>query len=188
MFLYILVLISDRDLWWAVRPRGRTRPAVRPHDPRILRHPRITTRRRHSEQVRGVDVCGCVCMCVCSPDCDMAACLCVAEGTASFLLTMNKERTTGPCYQMWVQTPGCPTETSRRHISSKAESVFTIILSFDRLSREALEKPGWYPRIHGRTVIYFNIKTVFFMCALWQKGRCWTQVFVYIILGNSILA
>lgn len=41
-----------RDLWWAVCQRGRAWAAVRPHSSCIHCHPWITTRWRHTEQVR----------------------------------------------------------------------------------------------------------------------------------------
>lgn len=52
LLIHLYVLISDRNLWWAVQQRGGPWPAVRPHCPCIHCHPWVTTRWRHSEQVR----------------------------------------------------------------------------------------------------------------------------------------
>lgn len=111
---YVFVSISGRDLWWAVCPRGGTWPAVCPHGPRVHCHPWITTRWRHTEQVRDTKW---AFMCMCAHlypvlGNDTVLLLCVTDGTALFLLTINKERHTSPHCQMWVQI--CPILTLRR--------------------------------------------------------------------------
>lgn len=94
---------SDRDLWWAVCQRGGPWPAVCPHSPRINCNSWITTRGRHTEQVRhkmSFYVCFKTLYRKMTP-----YFLGVTEGTASFLPIINKERHTRPHCQMWVSDP-----------------------------------------------------------------------------------
>lgn len=95
-----------RDLWWAVCQRGRAWAAVRPHSSCIHCHPWITTRWRHTEQVRHKWASMCICACNprsagCNSD-YIVLLLCVTGGTALSLLTINNVMRTSPWYQMWV--------------------------------------------------------------------------------------
>lgn len=51
-YIFVSALLFDRDLWGAVCQGRGAGPAVRPHCPRVHSHPRVTTRWRHTEQVR----------------------------------------------------------------------------------------------------------------------------------------
>lgn len=124
----------------------------------------------------------CVSVCVCSLYWKFTPCYfsVLQEELHYFCLLSTKRDTQAHSTKCEYILHICLILTIRRHaISVTVHNIFTIIFSIICVSRawEGPEDPDLILslRIHGGTVINVNIKTVFFMCALWQKGRWWTD-------------
>ncbi len=114
-----------------------------------------------------------VCVCIYLLYWKMTPCdLCVLQKKLHyFCLLSTKRHTQAPTAKCMYKLYICPILYVRRHVISLTMlNILTFIFFTSCLSRvwEAPEKSSWIlcPRIHGGTVINFNIKTIFFMCAI----------------------
>lgn len=70
--------------------------------------------------------------------------VCVTEGTALFLLTINKERHTSPHCQMWEQIPQLSLFTIRWHVIPSLYTVYSPLSSLPTGPRRLLRSPAGF--------------------------------------------
>lgn len=148
-------------------------PAVRSHGPCIHCHPWITTRWRHTEQVRDKRrAYFFLCVWIYNVYWEMITCI--------FLLCCRRNCIISAYYQQReTHKPSMPNVSVNSYLSHSNQlstcyflnTIKWLIFFIACRAWEAPEGLDFLPRTSRGTVINVNLKTVFFICEILQKGK-----------------